>query len=70
MWSFFVVPLEPLFRLFTDLVQALNHEHIEQRFPVAAIESFDEAILHRLAWFDGCVFNEGALSVSDQETAT
>jgi len=30
----------------------LNHEHVEHRFTVAAIESFDKAILHRFAWFD------------------
>lgn len=49
MWSFFVVLLEPLFRLLTNFVQALKHEHVEHRFAVAAIESLDEAILHRLA---------------------
>src|SRR5438045_5238154 len=52
MWPLFVVLLEPLFRLFTNFFQALKHEHVEHRFAVAAIESFDEAVLHRLAWFD------------------
>src|SRR5205807_7783916 len=52
MWSFFVVLLEPLFCLLSHFVQGLKHEHVEHRFAVAAIESFDKAILHRLAWFD------------------
>src|SRR5438132_12933129 len=52
MWSFFVVLLEPLFCLLSHFVQGLKHEHVEHRFTVAAIESFDKAILHRLAWFD------------------
>src|SRR6266496_2617176 len=52
MWPFFVVFLQPRFCLFMDLVQSLKHEHVEHRFAVAAIESFDKAILHRLAWFD------------------
>src|SRR5258708_18952238 len=52
MWPFFVVFLQPRFCLFTDLVQSLKHEHVEHRFAVAAIESFDKAILHRFAWFD------------------
>src|SRR5205807_3615844 len=52
MWSFFVVLLEPLFCLLSHFVQSLKHEHVEHRFTVAAIESFDKAILHRLAGFD------------------
>src|SRR5712691_1538903 len=52
MWPFFVVLLQPLFRLLTDLIQRLKYEHVEHRFTVAAIESFDKAILHRFAWFD------------------
>src|SRR6266852_4043325 len=52
MRSFFVVLLEPLFCLLTHFVQSLKHVHVEHRLAVAAIESFDKAILHRLAWFD------------------
>src|ERR1044071_5417209 len=39
------------FSLFT-FRQALKDKHIEHRFTVAAIESFDEAVLHRPAWLD------------------
>src|SRR6266481_7042999 len=52
MWSFFVVLFEPHFRLFPHLVQSLKHEHVEHRLAVAAIESFNKAILHRFARFD------------------
>src|SRR5260370_10645630 len=52
MWPLFVVLLEPLFRLFTHLVQTLKHIHVEHRLAVAAIESFNESILHRFARFD------------------
>src|ERR1041384_2782940 len=52
MWPLFVVLLQPLFSLLTHFLQALKHEHVEHRFPVAAIESLDEAVLHRFAWFD------------------
>src|SRR3977135_3997642 len=52
MWPLFVVLLEPHFGLFTHLVQSLKHEHVEHRLAVAAIESFDKAILHRFARFD------------------
>src|SRR5258706_4156248 len=52
MWPFLVVLLEPHFGLFTHLVQSLKHEHVEHRLAVAAIESFNETILHRFAWFD------------------
>src|SRR5262249_11708586 len=38
--------------LLTHFFQALKDEHVEHRFTVAAIESFDKAILHWLAWFD------------------
>jgi len=33
-------------------VQALKHKHVEHRFAVTAIESFNETILHRFARFD------------------
>ena len=52
MWSFFVVLLHPLLGLLSHFRQALKHKHVEHRFAVAAIESFNETILHRLAWFD------------------
>src|SRR6266446_8127676 len=52
MWPLFVVLLQPHFGLFTHLVQSLKHEHVEHRLAVAAIESFNETILHRLARFD------------------
>src|SRR2546430_1530742 len=52
MWSLFVVLPQPHFGLFTHLVQSLKHEHVEHRLAVAAIESFDETILHRFARFD------------------
>ena len=48
MWPFFVVFLELLFCLLSQFVQSLEHEHVEHRFAVAAIESFDKAILRRL----------------------
>src|SRR5258708_16489341 len=52
MWPLFVVLLEPHFGLFTHLVQSLKHEHVEHRLAVAAIESFNESILHRFARFN------------------
>src|SRR5258706_9971691 len=52
MWPLFVVLPQPSFGLFTNFFQALKHEHVEHRFAVAAIESLDETVLHRLAWFD------------------
>jgi hypothetical protein len=52
MWSFFVVLLEPLRGLLSNFIQALKHKHIQHRFTVAAIEPFNETILHRLAGFD------------------
>src|SRR5258708_32043284 len=52
MWPLFVVLLEPHFGLLPHLVQSLKHIHVEHRLAVAAIESFDKAILHRFAWFD------------------
>src|ERR1700681_1004805 len=52
MWPLFVVLLEPDFGLFTHLVQTLKHVHVKHRLAVAAIESFNETILHRLARFD------------------
>src|SRR5713101_6178548 len=52
MWPLFVVLPQPLFRLLANFVQGLKHVHVKHRFTVAAIESFDKAVLHRLAWFD------------------
>src|SRR5712691_3399804 len=52
MWSFFVVFLHPLRGLLSDFIQALEHKHVEHRFAIAAIEPFNETILHRLARFD------------------
>src|ERR1051326_3151603 len=52
MWSFFVVFFKPLFGLLPPFPQALKHKHIEHRFTVAAIESFNEAVLHRFAGLD------------------
>ena len=52
MWSFFVVLPQPLLGLLSDFIQALKHVHVEHRFTVAAIESFNEAVLHRFAWLD------------------
>src|SRR5258706_8907684 len=52
MWPLFVVLLEPHFGLFTHLVQSLKHEHVGHRLAVAAIESFNETILHRFSCFD------------------
>src|SRR5712671_7883586 len=52
MWPLFVVLPQPHFGLFTHFVQSLKHEHVEHRLAVAAIESFNETILHRFAWFD------------------
>src|ERR1044072_9246678 len=51
-WSFFVVLFKPQFCLFAYFPQALKDKHIEHRFTVAAIESFDEAVLHRPSRFD------------------
>ena len=52
MWSFLVILLEPEFSLLSDFIQALKHKHVEHGFAIAAIEPFDETILHWLAWFD------------------
>src|SRR5687767_16033846 len=52
MRSFFVVFLQPLFSLLFDLVQGLKHEHVEHRFAIATVESFNEAVLHRPTWLD------------------
>src|ERR1041385_384494 len=52
MWPLFVVLPQPLFRLFTNLVQTLEHVHVEHRLAIGAIESFDKAVLHWFAWFD------------------
>src|SRR6267142_5638508 len=52
MWSFFVVLLEPLLGLLSDFIQALKYKHVEHRLTVAAIEPFNETILHRFARFD------------------
>ncbi len=48
MWPLFVALPEPLFRLFSYFVQSLKHVHVQDPFTVAAIDSFDKAILH---WF-------------------
>src|SRR5712691_7559116 len=52
MWSFFVVFRHPLLGLLSNFIQALKHKHVEYRFAVAAIEPFNETILHWLARFD------------------
>src|SRR3977135_140418 len=52
MWPLFVVLLEPHFGLFTHLIQTLKHVHVEHRLAIAAIESFNETILHWFARFD------------------
>src|ERR1051325_3924536 len=52
MWSFFVVLLQPLFRLITYLLQRLKHKHVQHRFTIAAVESFNESVLHGPSWFD------------------
>ena len=52
MWPLFVVLLEPLFSLFSHLIQSCEHIHVEHRLAVAPIESFDKAVLHWFAWFD------------------
>src|SRR6185437_11965363 len=52
MWSFFVVLLQPLLGLITHLLQRLKHKHVEHRFTIAAIEPFDETILHGSSWLD------------------
>src|SRR6266850_8483530 len=52
MWPLFVVLLQPHFCLLSHLIQSLKHVHVEHRLAIAAIESFNEAILHRLARFD------------------
>ena len=49
LWWFLVVLLQPLLGLLSDFMQALKHEHINHRFTVVAIESFDEAVLNRPA---------------------
>src|SRR5258706_6349788 len=52
MWPLLVVLPQPHFGLFTHLVQSLKPVHVEHRLAVAAMESYNEAILHRLARFD------------------
>ena len=52
MWSLIVVFLDPRFGLFPHLVQSLKHIHVEHCLAIAAIESFNEAVLHWFAWFD------------------
>ena len=52
MWSFFVVLLHPLLGLLSDFGQLLKHKHVEHRFTIAAIEPFNETILHWFAGFD------------------
>ena len=52
MGSLLVVLLDPLLGLLSDFMQALKQVHIECRFPIAPIESFNETILHRFAGFD------------------
>src|SRR5258708_11368483 len=52
MWPLFVVLLKPHFGLLPHFMQSLKYEHVEHRLAVAAIESFNEAILHRFARFD------------------
>jgi hypothetical protein len=52
MWPLFVLFLQPLVGLFPHLVQGLKHVHIEHCLAIAAIESFNKAVLHRFAWFD------------------
>ena len=46
-WSFFVVLFKPQVCLFTHFRQALKHKHTKHCLTVAAVESFDESILHR-----------------------
>jgi hypothetical protein len=43
---------DPLLGLLSHLMQALKHKHIEYCFAVAAIESFDKAVLHRPSGLD------------------
>jgi hypothetical protein len=52
MSSFFVVFFQSLLSLLSDFVQTLKHKHVEHRFTVAAIKSFDEAVLHQPARLD------------------
>src|SRR5258706_4246376 len=52
MWPLFVVLFQPHFGLFTHFVQSLKHEHVEHRLAVAAIEPFNETILHWFARLD------------------
>src|SRR5260221_12512154 len=52
MWPLFVILPQPHSGLFTHLIQSLKHEHVEHRLAVAAIEPFNETILHRFARFD------------------
>src|SRR5436190_1838533 len=52
MWPLLVVLRKPLFGLLSHFVQTLKHVHVEHRLAIAAIESFNETILHRLARFD------------------
>jgi hypothetical protein len=43
-----VVVFEPLFRLLSDLREGLENLHIKHRLAVAAVVSFNEAIIHGL----------------------
>ena len=52
MWSLLVIFLDPRFGLFPHLVQSLKHIHVEHCLAIAAIESFNKAVLHWFAWFD------------------
>ena len=70
MWSFFVVFLQPPFSLLSDFGQALKHKHVEHRFTVATVESFDEAVLHRPTGLDELelhVMLFGPISERDRE---
>lgn len=48
MWTRVVVDLQPIVRLFSDLIQIFKYLHIEHGFAISSVESFDEAVLH---WF-------------------
>src|SRR5215211_2592310 len=52
MWPLLVVLPEPLLRLLSHFCQTLKDKHVEHCFPVAAVESFDEAVLHRSSWLN------------------
>lgn len=47
-----VVDAEPFFGFRSDLVQSFKDVHIQNRFPVTAVEAFDKAVLHRLTRLD------------------